>query len=89
VPEALAIAKAGLMTPSTLLRALSTDAAATIFPGRGPFGLVSGPPADFLALDGNPLEDFSAIQRIHLRVKAGRELNVEPFPVPPTPAVVK
>jgi imidazolonepropionase-like amidohydrolase len=76
VAEALEIHNAGLLEPAALLRALSTDAAATIFPGRAPFGLAEGAPADFLVFDANPLSDFAAIQRIRLRVKAGRELEV-------------
>lgn len=55
IPEALAIHAAGLMRPAALLRALTTDAAATIFPQRGPFGLAEGTRADFLILDANPL----------------------------------
>ena len=74
VPEALDIQKAGLLTPAAALRALTIDAAATIFPRRAPFGLAEGAPADFIVLDANPLEDFSAIQRVGMRVKAGREL---------------
>lgn len=74
VAEALEIHKAQLMTPAALLRALTIDAAATIFPGRAPFGLAEGAPADFLVLDADPLQDFTAIQRIRLRVKSGREL---------------
>jgi imidazolonepropionase-like amidohydrolase len=75
IPEALDIYKAGLMSPAALLRALSTDAAASIFPNHGPFGLVEGAAADFLALDANPLVDFNAITKIHRRVKAGEELQ--------------
>jgi hypothetical protein len=75
VAEALEIHKAGLMAPAALLRALSVDAAATIFPRRAPFGPVEGAPADFLVLDGDPLADFTAIQRIRLRVKGGQELR--------------
>jgi hypothetical protein len=74
LPEALAIHQAGLMAPSALLRALTTDAAATIFPERAPFGLAEGAPADFLVFDGNPLADFTAIQRVRRRVKAGEEV---------------
>ena len=62
------------MPKADLLRALSSDAAAVILPSMAPFGLVDGAQADFLALDGNPLEDFSAITRITLRVKDGQEL---------------
>src|SRR5262249_5621381 len=79
VQEALAIQKAGLMSPAVLLRALSSDTAATIFPDRGPFGLAEGAPADFLVLDENPLTDFNAITRIRLRVKSGAELSKEAF----------
>jgi len=76
VAEAMQIHEAGIMTPLALLRALSVDAAATIFPNRAPFGLAEGAPADFLVLDGSPLSDFTAIQRIRMRVKAGRELQL-------------
>ena len=75
VAEALEIHKAGLMAPAALLRALTVDAAATIFPKRAPFGLVEGAPADFLVLDADPLADFTAIQRIRLRVKRGQEVH--------------
>ncbi|HTA46756.1 MAG TPA: hypothetical protein VK789_30140 [Bryobacteraceae bacterium] len=53
IPEALAIHAAGLMRP--LFARSRTDAAATIFPQRGPFGLAEGTRADFLILDANPL----------------------------------
>ncbi len=78
VPEALEIAQAGLMSKADLLRALSSDAAAVILPSMAPFGLVDGAQADFLALEGNPLEDFSAVTRITLRVKDGQELALPP-----------
>jgi hypothetical protein len=74
IAEALQIHQAGLMTPAALLRALSIDGAETIFPTRAPFGLAEGAPADFLVLDADPLADFTTIQKIRLRVKAGREL---------------
>jgi imidazolonepropionase-like amidohydrolase len=75
VPEALDIHKAGLLPAAELLRALSTDAAATIFPKRAPFGLAEGAPADFLVFTEDPLADFTAIQRISRRVKAGETLR--------------
>lgn len=78
VAEALEIHKAGLISPSALLRALSIDAAATVVPDRAPFGLAEGAPADFLVLDADPLADFTAIQRIRMRVKAGNELVIRP-----------
>jgi hypothetical protein len=41
-----------------------------IFPGRK-FGTAPGNEASFLVLDGNPLEDWTAVGRIRLRVKKG------------------
>src|SRR5262249_8119134 len=86
VQEALSIQKAGLMTPPVLLRALSSDTAATIFPDRGPFGLVEAAQADFLGLDEEPLKDFNSITRIRLRVKSGSGLAREAFAIPARPA---
>jgi hypothetical protein len=76
VPEALAIARAGLMSNAEVLEALSVTTPAAIFPQRGPFGLAEGAPADFLAFERNPLDDLEAITKIGLRVKAGRELSL-------------
>jgi len=78
IAEALEIARAGLMPAASLLKALSSDAAVVIQPKGGPYGLVEGAQADFLALDGDPLQDFSAITRISLRVKGGEELRLPP-----------
>lgn len=74
VPEAMAIHRAGLMPAADLLRALTTDTAAAIFPKRAPFGLAEGAPADFLIFDESPLADFTAIERVRRRFKAGEEL---------------
>jgi imidazolonepropionase-like amidohydrolase len=76
VPEAMAIARAGLMTSAEVLRSLSVTTPAAIFPRRAPFGLAEGAPASFIAFDRNPLEDLESITRINLRVKEGRELHV-------------
>jgi len=78
VQEALEIYKSGLMPAAALLRALTVDAASTIFPKRAPFGLAEGAPADFLVLEADPLADFTAIERIRMRVKAGNELTIAP-----------
>ena len=74
VQEAIDIEKAGLMDRAELLRALSVDGAATVFPKRGPYGLMEGARADFLVLDVDPLQDFTAITRIGMRVKSGVSL---------------
>jgi hypothetical protein len=76
VAEALTISGAGLMTRGEVLQALSVTTPSAIFPQRAPFGLAEGAPADFIAFDRNPLEDFDAITKISLRVKGGRELHV-------------
>jgi len=75
VPEALDIRKAGLLSSAELLRALSIDTAATIFPKRAPFGFAEGAPADFLVFAEDPLADFATIRRIARRVKAGETLR--------------
>ena len=76
VPEALAIAQAGLMTGVDVLQSLSVTTPAAVFPQRAPFGLAEGAPANFIAFERNPLEDLEAITRVSLRVKAGRELHI-------------
>lgn len=75
VPEALTLARAGLLSPAALLRALTINTPAAIFPKRAPFGLAEDAPADFLVFENDPLADFTAITRIARRVKAGEELR--------------
>jgi imidazolonepropionase-like amidohydrolase len=62
------------MASGPLLRALSTDTANTILPARSPFNLTEGSPADFLVFDTDPVADFTAIERIRLRVKDGHQI---------------
>jgi hypothetical protein len=76
VPEALAIAQAGLMTGAEVLQSLSVTTPAAIFPQRAPFGLAEGAPASFIAFERDPLEDLESITRVSLRVKGGRELHL-------------
>jgi imidazolonepropionase-like amidohydrolase len=76
VPEALAIAQAGLMTGAEVLQSLSVTTPAAIFPQRAPFGLAEGAPASFVAVDRDPLADLESLTRVSLRVKDGRELHV-------------
>jgi imidazolonepropionase-like amidohydrolase len=75
VLEAIEIDKAGLMMRAALLRSLSSDAGATIFPQRAPFGLAEGAPADFLVFDSSPLSDFTVVQRPRRKVKDGQLLD--------------
>ena len=53
----------------------SEDTARTIFPERRIGRFEEGWEASFIVLDGNPLEDFGAVERIGLRVKEGRVLG--------------
>jgi len=76
VPEALAIAQAGLMTSAEVLQSLSVTTPTAIFPRRAPFGLAEGAPASFIAFERDPLEDLESITRVSLRVKGGRELQL-------------
>ena len=63
------------MPPVELLRALCRHGAETIFPGRKIGRLEDGYEASFLVLNGNPLEDFTRIRDIRLRVKQGHVLR--------------
>ena len=49
--------------------------ASTIFPNRKIGHLEEGYEASFLVLAGNPLEDFSNVRRIEMRVKQGHLLE--------------
>ena len=68
------IADRRLLDPLQLLRAWSVDTPRTIFPGRRLGALDPGFEADFLVLEGNPLDDPENLHRIALRVKAGELL---------------
>jgi imidazolonepropionase-like amidohydrolase len=63
--------------PARLLRLATTDTARLIFPNRRAACLEQSCEASFLVLEGNPLEDFSRIRAIRLRVKDGEPLAKE------------
>jgi len=75
------IADHRLLTPLQLLRAWAVDTPKTIFPKRKLGELRPGFEANFLVLNGDPLEDTENLHRIGMRVKAGLVL-------PPMPAIV-
>jgi hypothetical protein len=56
----------------TLLKFWTENTAQTIFPNRKIGFLRPGYEASFLALAGNPLEDFSNVRRINFRYKQGQ-----------------
>lgn len=62
----------------TLLKMWCETTAATIFPQRKIGFLKEGYEASFLVLDADPLQDFMSVQKIHLRVKQGEILSLQP-----------
>jgi hypothetical protein len=72
------LARNHMMTPLELLRAWSIDTPRTIFPKRKLGAFDAGYEADFLVLNGNPLEDPENLHRIGMRVKCGRVLPYMP-----------
>ncbi|MEL7454086.1 MAG: amidohydrolase family protein, partial [Pseudomonadota bacterium] len=67
----------GALTPKEALIAMFATGP-TLFPGRSIGCLDAGCEADFLVLDGNPLEDLDAFSSIRFHIKSGTMLGVEP-----------
>jgi Amidohydrolase family len=74
VAEALYIHRLGVFDNRTLLGLWCGTTARTIFPKRKIGALREGYEASFLVLDGNPLEDFTNVTKIRMRVKQGRAI---------------
>ena len=70
-PEALALKRLGAFDNLTLLKMWCETTAWTIFPQRKIGHLKDGFEASFLALTGDPLQDFSNVKGIELRFKQG------------------
>ncbi len=70
-PEVAALRSTGLFSDTALIRMWSVDTPRAIFPQRDIGSFESGYEASFVGFDGNPLEDFSALRRIRLRMKEG------------------
>lgn len=71
VIEADYLQKLGVFDNLTLLKMWTDTTARTIFPQRRIGTLNEGYEASFLALDGNPLEDWQNVRKIKLRFKQG------------------
>ena len=67
----------GVFSNLELLRMWSVETPRSIFPGRDIGSVDPGAEANFLVLEGNPIEDFDALFGITLRVKSGRLLRPE------------
>lgn len=77
VGEALQLLDLGVFSNLELLEMWVEDTPRTIFPFRLIGSLEPGYEANFLVLDRNPLEDFTATQEISLRIKQGLILDME------------
>lgn len=71
VIEADYLQKLGVFDNLTLLKLWTETTAKTIFPKRKIGALGEGYEASFLALEGNPLEDWQNVRKIRLRFKQG------------------
>jgi len=70
-PEALSLSRLGALDNLTLLKMWTETTAWTIFPRRKIGHLKDGYEASFLALAGDPIKDFTNVQRIEMKVKQG------------------
>ena len=75
VLEAEHLQSLGVVDPLALLKLWTEDTPRSIFPQRRIGFLRDGYEASFLALEGNPLEDWRNIRRIKLRFKQGLEVH--------------
>jgi len=65
----------GIFSNLELLKMWSEATPKAIFPQRNVGVLKEGYEANFLVLDGNPIQDFEAVKRIKMRVKQGEPTN--------------
>lgn len=73
--EVMQLDRLDLFDNLTLLKMWCEDTPASIFPGRRIGRFDEGYEASFVALAGNPVEDFSQVQRIVRRFKQGVNLD--------------
>jgi len=65
----------GVFSNLELLKIWSETTPKVIFPQRKIGALQEGYEANFVVLEGNPIEDFSNTKKIRTRVKQGEPLN--------------
>ena len=75
VLEAEHLQSLGVVDELALLKLWAEDTPRSIFPQRRIGFLRDGYESSFLALEGNPLEDWRNIRRIKLRFKQGLEVH--------------
>ncbi len=76
VPESLSLNRLGVFDNLTLLKMWCETTAAAIFPKRKIGRLRDGYEASFLVLGGDPLQDFTNVQKIEMRIKQGEVLSL-------------
>jgi hypothetical protein len=76
VPEALAIARAGLMIPAEALQALKGDHSSRDLPAASPVRARPRRASELHCVRAQPAGDLDSITSVSLRVKEGRELNL-------------
>lgn len=67
----------GVFSNLELLKMWSETTPRAIFPQRLIGSLEEGYEANFLVLDGDPIQDFSVVKKIRMRVKQGCPLNLD------------
>ena len=77
LPEAMYLHALGVFSNLRMLTMWAVTTPKAIFPHRRIAELRPGYEATFLALDGDPLVDFAATERISLRVKQGHVLGMQ------------
>ena len=75
--EAEYLRELGVFSPRELLGIWTEQCANTVFPDRQIGRLAEGYETSFLVLDGDPLEDWSALESITLRYKDGLQLGLD------------
>ncbi len=78
VTEAAYLQSIGLFDNASMLRMWGTETPNLIFPNRKIGAFKEGYEASFLALDADPLADWSATRRIRMRFKQGMPLTPIP-----------
>jgi imidazolonepropionase-like amidohydrolase len=78
VAEAAYLQGLGLFDNAAILRMWGTDTPLVIFPNRQIGAFKEGYEASFLALDADPLADWSATRKIRMRFKRGVLLDSRP-----------
>ena len=75
LPEVIYLLNLGVFNSAELLRRWSEDTPRAIFPTRRIGKLREGYEASFIVLKGNPLENFTRVREVSLRVKQGHLLT--------------